>query len=124
MGDVQLFIVSWIFAGVSIFSIGILLYTSVQIFMHKIIQQGKEFHVVNKIRMSEQSAQKYRRLSILSMFSSSVAGIIISYVNWIPATEYNYDTVLFRLLSPSISIFLVLIIVGIIIIYAFTRALN
>jgi hypothetical protein len=116
--------VTWILAGVLILSIAILLYSSTQLLMHKVIQYGKEFHVVSKIRMTEERALQYRRISILTMISSSVVGMITGYINWIPATEYNYNTVVFRLLSPSIALFLVLLTLGIVITYSFSTALK
>jgi hypothetical protein len=124
LGDVELFIVTWGLTGVSVLSIFSLLYTSNQLFMHKANLEGKESHIVSRLRTSEEQAQKYRRLSIMTMIASSVAGMVTSYINWIPPTEYNYDTVLFRLLSPSIALFLVFLTLGSIIAYAFNRALK
>lgn len=124
LSDVDLFIVTWILAGVLILSIVVLLYTSNQLFMHKVNLEGKESHVLSSLRMSEERARKYRRLSILTMISSSVAGLIIDYFNWIPPTEYNYDTVVFRIMHPSMPIFLVFLTFGVVTTYAFNRALK
>jgi hypothetical protein len=124
LSDLELFIVTWILAGVSILSIVGLLFTSNQLFMHKANLEGKESHIVSRLRWSDERALKYRRLSILTMISSSVGGLVIDYFNWIPSTEYNYDTILFRMIHPSMPIFLTFLTLGSVITYAFNRALK
>ena len=119
LSDFDLFVVTWILAGVSIISFAFLFYTSTQLFMHKTKQQTMEGVGQIGIRLSEEGATRIRNISTTVFILSSIIGAIISLVNWIPSTEYNYQTVFYRIFSATFGVFLALLTSGGILAYIF-----
>ena len=122
--DIELFIVTWFLAGLGLISLFGVIYSSQQIWLRR-----KDLHITDQgfpkdLRLTEEGAIRLRRLSILMLILSCVTGGIISTVNWIPPTEYNYDTVLFRAAAPDLAIFSILLFFGGLIIYVFSGALK
>ncbi|MFW9843528.1 MAG: hypothetical protein ACFFEV_03015 [Candidatus Thorarchaeota archaeon] len=121
--DFELFVVTWLLAGAGFLSLYGVIYSSSQIWFHRkklqmIDQQSPEINTSSKSRIH------LRYLSILSFFLSCIAGGIITITNWIPVTEYNHDTVLYRVLSVGFGSFLMFLLLGGFVVYAVDRVLR
>ncbi len=112
LSDVELFVVTWFLAGVGFLSLFGFAYSSMQLWLLKTNQQITGQGFPKDSRLTEKGAIRLRYLSILILILSSLAGGIISFVNIIPPTEYDLDTVLFRASSPDLAIFLLLLAFG------------
>ncbi|MGY5872907.1 MAG: hypothetical protein RTV72_11720, partial [Candidatus Thorarchaeota archaeon] len=58
-----------------------------------------------KFRMSEDNAPRFRNITLMISILSSILGPIVIVTNWISTTEYVYHSALYRVFSPSISTF-------------------
>jgi hypothetical protein len=122
--DIELFIVTCFLAGIGLISLLGAIYSSSQIWRHR-----KNLHITDQgfpkdLRLTKEGAVRLRYLSILILILSCVTGGIISTVNWISPTEYNYDTVLLRALAPDLTVFSLLLLFGGLIIYIFSGVLK
>ena len=122
LSDIELFIVTWVLAGISFISLLILMFSSFELYLHKTKQRSDETHAPYKFRLSEKKARRVRDISVLMIVVGSIAGMIIDYVNWIPVTQYDDSTFIFRIARAPFGTFGFWLFFGGVLIYACHRA--
>jgi hypothetical protein len=120
LADFELFIVTWILAGVELTSLLGVIYSSYRIWLHRMSLQITDQRFPKNLKLTKEAAVRLRCISKLLLILSCIAGAIISTINWIPPGEYNYDTVLLRVFSILLDYFLILPLIGGLFVYFFS----
>ena len=121
LGDIELFIVTWILAVIFMASLGIQNYASTTLLAYKVKGQVSEdvlsdikwkeksaSDVLSNLRWSQKGASDVRTVSTILPISTSILGSIIGLANYLPVTEQNPQTIFFRTFSIPLVFFMIL----------------
>ena len=113
LGDIELFIVTWSLAGFAFISLYIMVYYSTQVFIIRNRKQTEDDDTLTAIQVSEKKALRFRNLSIIALFLITITGTYVSITNWTIINPYTSNTYIFRAFSVQSSLFIGLLVIGI-----------
>ena len=72
---------------------------------------GVDFSLVNE--SDYRSTMFWLYITTFTFYLLSIAGIIVNTVSWIPPTQHNLETVVFRMLRAQSGLFVILMLFGV-----------
>ncbi|MDH4215030.1 MAG: hypothetical protein OEV85_14030 [Candidatus Thorarchaeota archaeon] len=123
LSDVELFVITWILATVFMIFYVLMYYASSMVIVYKIKEYVTDDDL-RKMRWSEKVALRIKLGSTILFILIAILGTVIGYANYLPITERNPETDVFRMFSIQPSFFIALLAIGGIQMYIMQRALG
>ncbi|RDE17449.1 MAG: hypothetical protein C4K49_02785 [Candidatus Thorarchaeota archaeon] len=110
--DVELFVVTWVLAFVSIAAIILGIYASLNLFGHQHTVEERLKRGMNKPRLTRSQATTVQKLAVGIFIAATTTGMIVDFTSWLPVTDWNPGTELFRVMRFTFALFGLLLTFG------------